>query len=104
MAETSKVVASGNYSSKLRIEASWSVSGRNWSLRARMVFNTGTTNMGAWGCYGSTFLHTTNSSNGLAYTTKGNDYVVIDWTDITSGSYNSNGDAPTVNFGWGWRS
>lgn len=68
-----------------------------------MVFNTGTTNMGTWTCWGETYLHDSgNTGVGLPYTTTGSDYVIVDWRRITSGTYNSNGDAPTVAFGWSW--
>lgn len=97
-----KTLATGNYSSYLYISYSFSTSGRSWSLRGGMYFYTGTANMGSWGNYGSTYLHTSNSGRGLAYTAAGKTYCVVDDFDITSGTYNDNGDAPTVSMGWSW--
>lgn len=97
-------VAYGNYGSYLRVETSWgnNTSNRTWWLDARMVFNTGNANMGPWSKPGSTFLHTTQSGTGLPYTAAHNDVQIMGWTRITSGTYDANGSAPTVSFGWGW--
>lgn len=98
----STTVKTGNYGCYIRVEYNFGVSGRTWWLDARLVFNTGSYTMGPWGAYGSTYLHTTTGSGGLPSTGAGSDYQIIGWTRITSGTYNNNGDAPSVSFGWSW--
>lgn len=98
----SKTVKTGNYGCSIRIEYNFGVSGRSWWLDARMIFNTGQYNMGPWGSYGSTYLHTTTGNGGLPSTGAGTDYIIINWTRITSGTYDNAGTAPTVSFGWSW--
>lgn len=92
----------GNYSSYLYVDYNFSVNGRNWTLTGGMYFYTGKANMGSWGRSGSTYLHTNNSGRGLAYTKAGNVYTVVDNFTIATGTYNNNGDAPSVTVGWSW--
>lgn len=96
------VLKYGNYSSYLYVDYNFSVSGRSWTLTGGMYFYTGTVNMGSWSNAGSTYLHTNNSGRGLAYTPAGNVYTVVDNFTIATGTYNDNGDAPSVSVGWSW--
>lgn len=99
----STTVKTGNYGCYLRVEYNFGVSGRTWWLDARLVFNTGPSySMGPWKAVGNTYLHTTGGSGGLPSTGANTDYQIIGWTRITSGTYNNNGDAPSVSFGWSW--
>lgn len=92
----------GNYSSYLYVDYNFAVNGRSWTLTGGMYFYTGTANMGSWSNLGSTYLHTSNSGRGLAYTKAGSVYTVVDSFTIATGTYNDNGDAPSVTVGWSW--
>lgn len=92
----------GNYGSHLDLDYDFVVSGRSWSLYAALVFRTGNYNMGSWGSTGNTFIHTVSVGGGLPYTPMYSATTLIGRSFITSGTYPTNGAAPSVRFGWGF--
>lgn len=94
------VLKYGNYSSHLDLDYDFVVSGRNWSLYAALVFRTGNYNMGSWGAIGNTYIHTVTVGGGLPYTPMYSATTLIGRSFITSGTYPTNGAAPSVSFGW----
>lgn len=94
------VLKYGNYSSHLDLDYDFVVSGRSWSLYAALVFRTGNYNMGSWGAIGNTYIHTVTVGGGLPYTAMYSATTLIGRSFITSGTYPTNGAAPSVSFGW----
>lgn len=94
------VLKYGNYSSHLDLDYDFVVSGRNWSLYAALVFRTGNYNMGSWGAIGNTYIHTVVVGGGLPYTSMYSATTLIGRSFITSGTYPTNGAAPSVSFRW----
>ena len=94
------VLKYGNYSSHLDLDYDFVVSGRSWSLYAALVFRTGNYNMGSWGAIGNTYIHTVTVGGGLPYTPMYSATTLIGRSFITSGTYPTNGAAPSVSFGW----
>lgn len=92
----------GNYGSHLDLDYDFVVSGRSWSLYAALVFRTDNYNMGSWRSTGSTFIHTVSVGGGLPYTAMHSSTTLIGRSFITSGTYPTNGAAPSVRFGWGF--
>ena len=94
------VLKYGNYSSHLDLDYDFVVSGRNWSLYASLVFRTGNKNMGSWSAIGNTYIHTVTVGGGLPRTPMYSSTTLIGRSFITSGTYPTNGAAPSVSFGW----
>lgn len=97
-----KVLKRGNYGSHLDLDYDFVVSGRRWSLYAALVFRTGNYNMGSWDSTGSTYIHKVSVGGGLPYTAMHSSTTLIGRSFIASGTYPTNGAAPSVRFGWGF--
>lgn len=94
-------VYSGNYGSYLYIEYSFSAntSSRTWSLSTSLkLYIPRNVSFGEW--Y-NTSVHSADLVGGYLPYTTGETNVLLD-TYNTSGNYNSNGDAPSVNVSWAW--
>lgn len=92
----------GNYGSHLDLDYDFVVSGRSWSLYAALVFRTANYSMGPWGSTGNTFIHTVVVGGGLPSTAQYSSTTLIGRSFIASGTYPTNGAAPSVRFGWGF--
>lgn len=94
-------VHNGNYGSYLYIEYSFSAntSSRTWSLSTSLkLYIPSGVSFGEWH---NTSVHSADLVGGYLPYTTGATNVLLD-TYSTSGNYNSNGDAPSVNVSWAW--
>lgn len=95
-------VHNGNYGSYLYIDYSFTAntSARTWACYAALKLYTGSANLGPW-VNTSANTATLQKDGGDAYSI-GTTYDLVSSRQVASGSYNSNGDAPTVSISWAW--
>lgn len=103
----SKTVHTGTYSCYLRIDYTFTVSGRTWTLDGALIFNTGTATMGPWANGRGNYLTTDSSCpidnyTALASTAAGKDVTIISSKRLASGTYDNAGTAPSVTVYWKW--
>lgn len=94
-------VHTGNYSSYLYIDYTFNVSGREWTCDASLKLQMGPSyNFDAWAssCGHNATLRKDGSSRYLA----GQTITLVSPTRVGSGTYNTQGTAPTVNISWAW--
>ena len=94
-------VHTGNFDSYLYIDYYFNVSGRNWTCYAALMLQMGPTyNFDAWVnvCGNSATLQKNGSSRYLA----GNTITLVDSMQVGSGTYDAQGNAPSLNVTWAW--
>ena len=94
-------VHTGNFDSYLYIDYYFNVSGRNWTCYAALMLQMGPTyNFDAWVnvCGNSATLQKNGSSRYLA----GNTITLVDSMQVGSGTYDAQGNAPSLDVTWAW--
>lgn len=94
-------VHTGNFDSYLYIDYYFNVSGRNWTCYAALKLQMGPTyNFDAWVnvCGNSATLQKNGSARYLA----GSTITLVDSMQVGSGTYDAQGNAPSLNVTWAW--
>ena len=100
-----QLVHTGTKGTKLYIDTYfWSdPTNRYWTVEAKMyIEQTDGWNVGGWDDFGGSYINNVSFVGSIPYTTSGSTYTIKDWTLVSQGYYNDNGDAPTITINWKW--